>query len=41
MALKKAQKDMIKGGLVAMAVLIFKSDWYFMLKDRIQGGGQG
>jgi hypothetical protein len=28
MAMKKAHKDMLKGGLVASAILVFQESWY-------------
>jgi len=28
MAMKKAHKEMVKGGLVATAILVFQQDWY-------------
>lgn len=36
--MKKAQKDMLKGAVVAIVALVFKEDWYFMIKQKIAGG---
>jgi len=38
MAMKKAHKEMLKGGLVASLILAFKEDWYARLRQMIRGG---
>ena len=35
--MKKAQKDMLKGGLVAALVLVYMPDYYAMLVDKLRG----